>query len=200
MIKQPKAKLPIINKYILSLTLILISACASFNKGEIKRPTYEEWLASCKDYKDVAKWQEKYLIYDKERLQESLSRSKANLPRLRAQSPEDTFRIKRGICMDAAVFTKVSLNRINPEYKAEIVHLFPGPLPLIDHYVCAFYVNGKLFIMDYGTTYRQTEGTHGPFKDLDDYVHSFYLKYHPKHKSFKWYKFGWPPWRSFEPW
>lgn len=46
----------------------------------------------------------------------------------------------------------------------------------------------------------QTEGTHGPFKDLDDYAHNFYLKYHPKHRALKWDKFGWSPWRSFEPW
>lgn len=186
--------------FILILFLILTSACAGLNSRKINEPTYEEWLATCKDYKEVARWQEKYLVYDKERLQESLSRTKANLPRLPAQSPEVTFKRKRGVCMDAAVFTKISLNKINPEYKAEIVHLFPGPLPLIDHYVCAFYVQDKLYIMDYGTIYHQTKGTHGPFQNLDEYVHNFYLKYHPKHKFLKWYRFGWPPWRSFEPW
>lgn len=200
MIGQHKGKIYIISIFIIIHIFILISACASLNKGKIAEQTYEGWLVTCKDYRNVAKWQEKYLVYDKERLQEFLFRAKAKLPRLPARSPEVTFKLKRGICIDAAVFTKVSLNRINPAYKAEIVHLFPGSLPLIDHYVCAFYVDGKLFIIDYGTTYQETKGTHGSFNDLDDYVHNFYLKHHPRHRSLKWYKFGWPPWRSFEPW
>lgn len=92
------------------------------------------------------------------------------------------------------------MNRINPDYKAEIVHLFPGPLPAIDHYVCDFYVQEKLYIMDYGITERRTEGTHGPFKDMDDYVHNFYLKNHSKHNSLRWYKFSWSLWWSIKLW
>ena len=174
--------------------------CATIQGVSQKGQAYEEWLVTCKDYKDVAKWQERYFVYDTERLKDNMHRSITKQPKVPTRSPEETYRLKRGVCMDAAVFSKVSLNRITPDYNAKIVHLFPGPPPLVDHYVCAFYVDGKLFIMDYGTTSRSTMGTHGPFKDLDDYVNNFYLRYHRQHRTLKWYRFGWPPWRSFEPW
>ena len=183
----------------LLLLFLFLVGCAT-TSGSLKSRTYEEWLATCKDYKAVATWQDRYLVYDIQKLKENVYKAETKQPRTPTHSPEETFRLKRGVCADAAVFSKVSLNRINPGYKAEIVHLFPGPLPLIDHYVCAFYVDGKLFIMDYGTTSRSTMGTHGPFKDLDDYVNNFYLRYHPNHRNLKWSRFGWPPWRSFEPW
>jgi len=183
----------------LLLFFLFVIGCAT-TSNPFKSQTYEEWLLTCKDYKDVAKWQERYLVYDIQKLKETVYKAETKQPQTPTNSHEETFKLKRGVCRDAAVFSKVSLNRINPEYKAEIVHLYPGPLPLIDHYVCAFYVDGKLFIMDYGTTSRSTMGTHGPFKDLEDYVNNFYLRYHPKHRSLKWYRFGWPPWRSFEPW
>jgi hypothetical protein len=166
--------------------------------GVCRAETYEQWLSKCTSYEDVAKWQERYLLYDLTRLKDSMHHARNRQEKLKANSPEVTFNLKRGVCMDAAVFSKVSLNRINADYKAEIIYLLPERIP--DHYVCGFYINGKLYIMDYGTTYRNTMGTHGPFESLDEYVHGFYLRYHPKHRTLKRYHFGWPPWRSFEPW
>jgi len=189
---RPKLKRAARIPWVIILPIFLASVWGCATPPSVNsRRAYEDWLATCEDYRDVAKWQDRYLIYDTERLKDNIHRAMTKQPRTPTRSPEETFCLKRGVCSDAAVFSKVSLNRIN---------LYPGPLPLIDHYVCAFYVEGKLYIMDYGTTSQSTLGTHGPFKDLDDYVRNFYLRYHPTHRTLRWYRFGWPPWRSFEPW
>jgi len=187
---SPKTKRIIMKKSILLIIIVLLWFTACYAE------TWEEWVAKCKSYKDVDKWMAKNFLYDFNRLKEAMSRKKDNL--LEVNPPEISFKLRRGVCFDAAVFAKHSLNRINPDYKAEIVHLYPGYFP--DHYVCGFFVEGKLYIMDRGTGYRNVEGTYGPFQSLDEYVNKIYLRYHPKHRKLKWARFGWPPWRSNEKW
>jgi hypothetical protein len=51
----------------------------------------------------------------------------------------------------------------------------------VNHFVCSFKKEGKLFIMDYGTPYRNMVGVHGPFNSLEDYK-KFYERFHPNVK------------------
>jgi len=92
---------------------------------------------------------------DKERFK----RFEGTLPPPR--TPEETFKLKSGIDIDAAIFAKATLNRINSSYQAKIVVLviFGGA----NHYVCSFKKEGELFIMDYGIPYPSIVGVHGPF-------------------------------------
>ncbi len=80
------------------------------SSGVCRAENYEQWLSKCTSYKDVAKWQEHYLLYDLNRLKDSMHRAQTKQERLKANSPEVTFKLKRAVCMDAAVFSKVSLN------------------------------------------------------------------------------------------
>ena len=93
------------------------------------------------------------------------------------RTPEETFKLRSGIYYDVAVFAKNTLNRIKASYQPKITILVIRPNSA-NHYFCAFQDAGKIFIMDYGTPYRETTGTYGPFKSLAE-VKGFYEKYFP---------------------
>jgi hypothetical protein len=94
-----------------------------------------------------------------------------------SRTPEETFRLRSGIYVDAAVLAKETLNRINPSYKARIVVIIMRPYGY-NHYVCSFRDGGKIWIMDYGTPYKEVTGLHGPYNSLREY-RVFYEKNHP---------------------
>lgn len=132
--------------------------------------TYDETVSQWKSYEDLVKWMEKDFSFDRERYK----KFEGTLPIPR--TPEETLQLKSGIYIDAAMFSKESLNRINPSYKAQIVVIMVWP-NVFNHYVCSFKKDGKLFIMDYGTPYKEVTGFHGPYKSLEEYKR-FYEKHH----------------------
>jgi hypothetical protein len=91
--------------------------------------------------------------------------------------PEQTLQLKSGIHIDAAEFSKKTLDRINPSYQAQIAVILIRP-NVFNHYVCSFKNDGKLFILDYGTPYKETTGFHGPYHSLEGYKR-FYENHHP---------------------
>jgi hypothetical protein len=133
--------------------------------------TYDETVSQWKSYQDLVRWMENDFSFDKERYE----KFERTLPVPR--TPEKTFQLESGIYIDAAMFIKESLNRINPSYKAQIVILIIRPYGF-NHYVCSFKMDGKLFIMDYGTPYKEVTGVHGPYSSLEEYK-KFYEKQHP---------------------
>jgi hypothetical protein len=136
---------------------------------------YAETISEWKSYKEVVEWMEKDFSFDKERYK----KYEGTLPPPR--TPEETFQLKSGIYIDAASFLQETLNRINPSYHARIVVLVSRP-SRFNHYVCSFQTEGKLFIMDYGTPYREITGVHGPYRSLEEYK-KFYEMYHPLQKK-----------------
>jgi hypothetical protein len=137
----------------------------------VPEKTYGETVSEWESYQDVVKWMENDFSFDKERYE----KFEGTLPIPR--TPEETFQLKSGIYIDAAMFSKETLNRINPSYKAQIVILIIRPYGF-NHYVCSFRKEGKLFIMDYGTPYKEVTGIHGPYSSLEEYK-TFYEKNHP---------------------
>jgi hypothetical protein len=93
------------------------------------------------------------------------------------QTLGETFKLQSGVYIDAAFFIKGTLNRINPSYEAKIVVILIRPYGN-NHYVCSFKMDGKLYIMDYGTPYKTVTGFHGPYNSLEEYK-QFYEKNHP---------------------
>ena len=93
------------------------------------------------------------------------------------RTPEETFKLKSGIYLDAVLFIKETLNRINPSYRAKIAVLIIRPYRA-NHYICSFETGGRIFIMDYGTPFRATTGTHGPYNSLEE-VKKFYEEHFP---------------------
>ena len=132
--------------------------------------SYDETVSGWKNHKDLEKWMAKDFSLDTERFK----RFEGTLPPPR--TPEETFKLKSGIYIDAAIFARATLNRIDPSYQAKIVVLLISGGA--NHYACSFKKEGKLFIMDYGTPYRSIVGVHGPFNSLDEYK-LFFEKNHP---------------------
>lgn len=132
---------------------------------------YSETVSTWKSYKDFVRWMEKEFSLDLERFKQY--EGKIPPPR----TPEETFYLRSGIYVDAAVLAKETLNRINPSYKARIVVIIMRPYGY-NHYVCSFRDGGKIWIMDYGTPYREVTGLLGPYNSLEQYK-VFYEKNHP---------------------
>jgi len=137
--------------------------------------TYAEAVSKWKSYQDLANWFEKDFSLDVNRFKQF----EQTLPPPR--TPEETYRLKSGIYIDAATFTKETLNRIDPSYKAQIVVIIMRPYGY-NHYVCSFKKDGKIFIMDYGSPNKKITGVHGPFNSLEEYK-VFFEKNHPTIKS-----------------
>ncbi len=153
----------------LPIFILLLFSCAIFPPR-----SYDERVSRWKSYKDVERWLEKDFSFDTERFK----RFEGTLPPPR--TPEETFKLKSGIYIDAAVFARESINRIDPSCQAKIVVLLIGGGT--NHYVCSFKKEGKLFIMDYGTPYKMMVGVHGPFNSLREYK-VFFEKNHPVIKN-----------------
>ena len=150
---------------VLSIFILFLYGCALLS---VK--SYDETVSRWKSHKDVERWMAKDFSLDAERFK----RFEGTLPPPR--TPEETFKLKSGIYIDAAIFARATLNRINPSYQAKIVVLLmPGGA---NHYACSFRKEGKLFVMDYGTPYSSIIGVHGPFNSLEEYK-LFFEKNHP---------------------
>jgi hypothetical protein len=152
--------------------------------------TYDQWVESCRSYKDVAVWLNHNFRYEKDQNGDGQLFSQGNKKRPRIQRLEEIFRYRCGCTLDASLFARETLNRINPDYRAEIIYLSPDRSQA--HYLCGFFLGENLFIMDYGNLYENMIGTHGPFKNLDHYVHLFYFRRHPHQKKPQVYHFGFP--------
>lgn len=137
--------------------ILVLFACATVSKR-----IYEETVSEWKSYEDVAKWMRRHFSYDMARFREV----EGKLPDPR--SPEETFKLKSGVCYDGAYLVKDALNRIDPSYEARVVFIQNSPYAG-NHFVCSFKKNGKLFIMDYSTAYINMVGVHGPYNSLDEY-------------------------------
>lgn len=133
--------------------------------------TYAETISEWKSYQDLVNWMEKDFSFDPERYK----KFKGTLPVPR--TPEETFQLKSGIYIDAVEFSKKTLNQINPSYQAQAAIIVVRP-SVFNHYVCAFRNDGKLFVLDYGTPYKELTGVHGPYNSLEEYKR-FYEKHHP---------------------
>ena len=144
-------------KLCIILWLVFLTSCAT-----VKSSTYKETVAQWTSYKDVANWMEKNFRYD-------MARSRM-VRGWQARTPEQTFEMRSGVCQDAAAFARDALNRINPDYDARIIYV-KNKLGLPHHWVNAFAMDGKLYIIDYGASNRWSAmmGVHGPYDSLKEY-------------------------------
>jgi hypothetical protein len=130
--------------------------------------TYGETISGWKSYQDSVKWMENNYSVDIKRFE-----GRPPIPRI----PSETFQLKSGIDIDAAMFLRETLNRINPSYQAQIAVVMIRP-NVFNRYVCSFKKDDKLFIMNYGTPYKEVTGVHGPYNSLEEYK-EFYEKHNP---------------------
>ncbi len=129
--------------------------------GKTSPRTYSEAVSEWKSYQDLSRWMEKEFSFDADRYR----KFEGTLPSPR--TPEETFQLRSGIYIDSALFVKETLNRIDASYKAQIVVIIMRPYGF-NHYVCSFKKDGKIFVLDYGTPYKETTGLHGPYRSLEE--------------------------------
>jgi hypothetical protein len=165
--------IPICFLFILSCekTVVRTPSERAYSVKIASEKSYTEKVAQWKSYENLVRWMEKDFSVDMERFK----KFEGTLPVPR--SPQETFQLKSGIYIDAAIFVEETLNRIDPSYKARVVVLVTRPSGL-NHYVCSFNKEGKIFIMDYGTPYKEVTGLRGPYTSLEGYK-KFYEENHP---------------------
>lgn len=170
----------------LCIAISAISSCTGITTNQTKS-AYEETISQWKSYKDVEKWFQTNFTYDLDRLNmfkdyiEKKKRGSTFLPPPSVRTPKETFDLRSGVCCDGARFAKEVLNRINPSYKAKIVLLdFDDSQTPVNHYVCSFKIDGKIYIIDYATNDKATKGLHGPFDNLKEYKN-----YYEKRSKFR---------------
>ena len=147
---------------IFSIPLCVFAAfLASTGYCDEAKTDYQATVAKWTSYKDVYNWLEKNFSYYYDR------KSRYGKQVL---SPSEMFSLKKGACYDSANFVIDALNKINPAYKARAVFI-KNRIGPPHHWVTAFTLDGKLFIMDYGASehWRAMNGIHGPYKSLIDY-------------------------------
>ena len=166
-------------KILAVLTMIIaLTACQT-------TPTYNNYdkaLANWTSYEDVAKWLNSKFNYSIERQRQAKGAGVA-------RSPESLYEIGKGYSTDAAYFAKESLNKINPEYKARLIYIDNRERGN-NHWATGFYVNGELYVMDYGAgpNWKEMHGVHGPYKSLPEYYHFLEMLHVPNFrvKSLYW--------------
>jgi len=167
-----------------TIFFLILFACAT---TPVK--TYDETVSEWKSYKDVAKWMDMNFSYDMKMLKESFGKYSNDNP-IPVRPPQEIFKLKTGLCFDAARFAEETLNCIDASYQAEIVFFEyqDSPLPR-SHCVCSFRKDGKLYIMDYGIPVKSVVGVHGPYNSLEEYKKF----YEPRHRTIKSFSSELPP-------
>ena len=133
---------------------------------------YQFAASKWKSYKDVAEWLDSNFDFDRSRQKTIRKRLKQQGPEgLLVRNVESLYESRSGYCADSANFTIESLNKINPDYKADWIFIDNAVERKPNHWVAGFYVDGKLYIMDYGTgsKWEDMQGVHGPYNSLDEY-------------------------------
>ena len=151
------------------LTLIL---CLFVFIGSADAGSYQDALSEWKSYEDVASWLKTNFKFDKSRQIKIVKLLMKEGPSGAVYRNATAFYEKnsKGYCADSANFAIKSLNRVDPSYNARWVFIW-NKKGRPNHWVAAFDLNEKLYIMDYGTgrKFKKMQGVHGPYNSLDDY-------------------------------
>ena len=161
--------------------MIVITVILGFTGCKKAKP-YPQTVKSWESYKDVANYMQSNFRFDKNRqyeFQKDLKKYKrknnGNLYDFTISElslkPNETYNRNSGFCGDAETLVKDALNKINPNYKAKTIFIKNQYGPP-HHWVTGFYLNNKLYTMDYGAGphWSQMKGVHGPYNSLDDYA------------------------------
>ncbi|CAM8670639.1 Transglutaminase-like domain containing protein [Comamonadaceae bacterium] len=152
--------------------LIALALCSLIATTSVAAASkYDSEVSAWKTYEDVAKWLKTNFVFDRSRQAQALAQLQQVGPNgALTRRPEALFEQRRGYCRDAAGFAKDALNRINPEHQARYVFIKNKYGPP-NHWVTGFNVNGKLYVIDYGSGnhWKAMEGVHGPYESLENY-------------------------------
>lgn len=146
-----------------------------------KAKPYPQTVKSWKSYKDVANYMQGNFRFDKSR-QVEFNKDLKKYKRENSDSmydftvselslnPKETYNRGGGFCGDAETLVQDALNKVNPNYNAQTIFIDNEYGPP-HHWVTGFYVDEKLYIMDFGAGSHWTQmiGTHGPYNSIDEY-------------------------------
>jgi hypothetical protein len=152
------------------LTVLILCFFALINVANAG--SYEEAIAEWKSYQDVANWLDTNFSFDKDRQKQiSILLKKEGPSGVLVRNPATLYEgNKSGYCADSANFAMKSLNKIDPAYNARWVYI-KNDKGSPNHWVTAFDLDKKLYIMDFGTgeKWQEMQGIHGPYDSLDEY-------------------------------
>jgi hypothetical protein len=160
-------------------TFLLIVVVGFAGCGAEKTP-YPQQVKTMKTYKDLASWMESNWNFSSNRQNEvhryikkeiKSGRSGRDLVlREMALPAQKSYNSGEGYCGDATILISETLNTINPNYKAKNIFIKNGE-GRPNHWVTGFFVNDKLYIMDYGAGHKWSAmmGIHGPYDSLVEY-------------------------------
>ena len=160
------------------ITVLIIFGITGCQKSK----PYPQKVTQWKSYKDVANYMKNNFRFDKSRqyqFAKDLKKYKREhqgdmhdftISEL-SLTPSETYNRGGGFCGDAETLVKDALNKINPNYNAKTIFINNQYGPP-HHWVTGFYVNGKLYVIDYGAgpEWSQMIGVHGPYNSLDEYA------------------------------
>ena len=160
--------------------IIAIAITLGFTGCEKAKP-YPQTVKSWKSYKDVANYMQSNFRFDTNRQNEFLKDLKkykkensGNMQNFTVSQlslePIKTYNRGGGFCGDSETLIKDALNKINPKYDAKTIFIDNEYGPP-HHWVTGFYVDDKLYIMDFGagSHWNEMMGTHGPYNSIDEY-------------------------------
>ena len=133
---------------------------------------YPEAVSSWTSYTDVADWLDSNFDFDKKRQGLIQKRLRSQGPDgLLVRAPATLYDAPKGYCADSANFALDALQRIDPAYDPQWIFIKNAAGPP-NHWVTGFHVDGKLYVMDYGTgkKWSDMKGVHGPYDTLEDYA------------------------------
>jgi len=151
----------------LGLSLFIILGLTSCGNSK----PYPQTLNTWKSYKDVSTWMDNNWRFDVSKTKSIVKQIRINGPSAgMTKTAEETYNSPSGWCKDGAIFVKETLNKINPNYKAQLIFI-ENVYGYPHHWVTGFYDKGNLYVMDYsaGPHWSSIMGTHGPYKSLSEY-------------------------------
>lgn len=151
-----------------------------------------------KSLTDIIHWFETEYEYENDRIYDCLKYHEETGKSLPCKNVEQLLTEKKGLCFDSTYFIIEMLKKIDIDlYRPDCIFLFATD-PEIDiefqHYVCIFYKENEMWVMDYGNKKKHLNGVHGPFKNIEEYK-KFYEDCHPNRNVVS-IKYGWPPFRN----
>jgi hypothetical protein len=166
-------------KKLFYITLTLVAIVSFTGCGAEKTP-YPQKVKTMKTYKDLATWMESNWSFSTSRQNEvhryikkeiQSGRSGRDLVLKEMALPATkSYNEGSGYCGDSAILITETLNKIDSNYKAKNIFILNG-MGRPNHWVTGFFVDGKLYVMDYGAGHGWSAmmGVHGPYNDLSEY-------------------------------
>lgn len=156
----------------IQITVLALLCISWATSSHAQVSDYDDAVSKWTSYKNVGEWLSENFEFDKKRQRAIQKRLSQKGPEgLLVRNPASTFDDHNGFCGDSSNLAIDALNKIDPKYNAKWVFIKNGS-GKPNHWAAGFTLEGKLYIMDYGTGphWSKMKGIHGPYDSLREYA------------------------------